>query len=240
MTAKWEVIEVGDQGLAAYVGAPEGDGPHPGVVVIQHAAGVDAVIQDTVRRLADAGFAAIAPDMFAHQGVNIGLSHEARQGRMRDAIAIADVNAAVSYLREHCDTAGQGIGIMGYCLGGRVTYMMAAVNPEFSAAADFYGGNALRPWGDGPSPFERTADISCPVLGLFGREDPNPSPEDVARFDAELTRLGKPHEFHVYDGTGHTFMSFDGRGYREEVAREAWERAIAWFQKYLVKERTAA
>ena len=131
MTAKWEVIEVGDRGLAAYVGAPEGAGPHPGVVVIQHAAGVDAVIQDTVRRLADAGFAAIAPDMFAHQDVNVGLSHEERQGRMRDAIAIKDVNATVAYLREHCDTAGQGIGIMGFCLGGRVTYMMAAVNSEF-------------------------------------------------------------------------------------------------------------
>ena len=235
MAAKWDAIAVEDQALAAYVALPDTPGPHPGVVVIQHAAGVDEVIKDAVRRLADAGFAAIAPDMFAHQDVNVATPHLDRQGRMQDSIVIKDVGGAVAHLRQR--TGDQGIGIVGFCLGGRVAYLMAAASSELRAAVDFYGGNFLRPWQEGPSPFDRTADVSCPVLGLFGLDDVNPSPEDVQKLDAEMTRLGKPHEFHSYESVGHIFMSFNGATYNEAVARDAWDRTIAWFRKHLVLAR---
>ena len=91
----------------------------------------------------------------------------------------------------------------------------------------------MRPWGEGPAPFELTDRIQCPVLGLFGEDDGNPNPADVAKLDAELTRLGKAHEFHSYPGAGHAFMSEGRPSYREDAANDAWQKCVAWFDKYL-------
>ena len=87
--------------------------------------------------------------------------------------------------------------------------------------------------GQGPAPIDQTPAITAPVLGLFGEEDGNPSPADVARIEAELNKHGKPHEFHMYPGCGHGFHC-DGRAsYRPEAAKNAWAKTIAWFDKYL-------
>jgi len=118
-------------------------------------------------------------------------------------------------------------------MGGRVAFMMAARNPELKAAVVFYGGNIMVPWGEGPAPFEQTGAIGGPVLGLFGNDDGNPSPADVAKIDAELTRLGKPHQFHGYAGAGHAFMSEGRPSYRAEAAADAWEKCVAWFRRHL-------
>jgi carboxymethylenebutenolidase len=97
----------------------------------------------------------------------------------------------------------------------------------------FYGGNIMVPWGEGPAPFDLAGGINCPLLGLFGEDDPNPNPEDVAKLDAELTRLGKMHEFHSYAGAGHAFMGAGRPMYREEAAKDAWERCVTWFRQHL-------
>jgi carboxymethylenebutenolidase len=89
------------------------------------------------------------------------------------------------------------------------------------------------PWGEGPAPFARTDRIGCPVLGLFGRDDTNPSPADVDKLDAELTRLGKAHEFHSYAGAGHAFMNEARPSFRPEAAEDAWARCLAWFGRHL-------
>ena len=82
-------------------------------------------------------------------------------------------------------------------MGGRVAYLMAAASKDFKAAITWYGGSCFRQWGDGPTPFERTAQISCPIQGHFGATDQNPTLEDMAKLDAELTKHGKAHEFYV-------------------------------------------
>ena len=102
------------------------------------------------------------------------------------------------------------------------------------AAAVFYGGNIMKALGEGPSPFERSAKIGCPVIGFFGIEDTNPSPEDVRKIDAELTRLGKWHEFHIYNDTHHAFQNIlNPDRYRERAARASWEELLAFFTMYL-------
>jgi carboxymethylenebutenolidase len=110
---------------------------------------------------------------------------------------------------------------------------MAARSDAFKAAVVCWGGNIMVPWGDGPAPFDLTGDITCPVLGLFGEEDPNPNPADVAKLDAELTRLDKVHEFHSYPGAGHAFMNELRPSYREEAAKDGWRRLVDWFDAYL-------
>jgi Dienelactone hydrolase and related enzymes len=97
----------------------------------------------------------------------------------------------------------------------------------------FWGGNIMNAWGDGPAPFALTDRIGCPVLGLFGEDDPNPNPADVARIDAEMTRSGKAHEFHSYPGAGHAFMNEPRPSYRPEAAADAWRRSVEWFDRYL-------
>ena len=89
------------------------------------------------------------------------------------------------------------------------------------------------PWGRGPAPFDLSDGINCPVLGLFGEDDPNPNPADVAKIDAELKRMGKEHEFHSYPGAGHAFMNEGRPSYRPESADDAWRRCLAWFGRYL-------
>jgi carboxymethylenebutenolidase len=118
-------------------------------------------------------------------------------------------------------------------MGGRAAYLTAASNSAFSAAIVFWGGNIMNSWGDGPTPFEQTDRISCPVLGIFGEDDPNPNPADVAKIDAEMTRFGKAHEFHSYRGAGHAFMNERRPSHRPEAAADAWRRSVEWFDRYL-------
>ncbi|HXF52150.1 MAG TPA: dienelactone hydrolase family protein [Dehalococcoidia bacterium] len=233
MPARWDTVQVDGAPMRCYVTVPEGPGPFPAVIVIQHAGGVDAFVQTMTDRIAEAGFVGVAPDLYHREDPSSADDPMTRMGRLRDRTIIADVNAAIEHAKTLPEFRADRIGITGFCMGGRVAYLMATKRPDLKAAVVFYGGNIFVPWGEGPSPFDGTADIACPILGLFGEDDPNPSPRDVARLDAELTRLGKPHEFHSYAGAGHAFMNEGRPSYRPEAARDAWQKCVAWFERYL-------
>ena len=126
----------------------------------------------------------------------------------------------------------QQIAVIGFCMGGRIAYLQAASDHSMKCAVVFYGGNIMKPWGDNPTPFSRTSEIGCPILGLFGGEDTNPSPEDVASIDAELVKHDKVHEFHSYSDAGHAFMNSMRPSYREDSGRDAWSKCIAWLNKH--------
>ena len=153
--------------------------------------------------------------------------------RLRDLNIQSDMDAAINHVRAMSDVRAGAIGVTGFCMGGRVAYMMAAHDQSLRAAVVFYGGHIMTSWGEGSSPYEATGEILAPVLGLFGADDGNPSPTDVARIDGELTRLGKAHEFHSYTGAGHAFMNEGRPSFRPDAATDAWTKAIAWFQRYL-------
>lgn len=233
MAGRWDTVQVDGGPMRCYVTIPGGAGPFPAVVVIQHAGGVDAFIQTMTDRIAEAGFVGIAPDLYHREDPGSADDPLTRMSRLRDVTIVADVNAAIDHVKTLPEARSDRVGITGFCMGGRVAYLMATKRPDLRACVVFYGGNIFVPWGEGPSPFDGTAAIACPVLGLFGEEDPNPSPADVARLDAELTRLGKVHEFHSYAGAGHAFMNEGRPSYRPEAARDAWEKCVAWFRRYL-------
>lgn len=234
MTAFVKTITVAGQGMAVYGALPESSGPHPGIVVIQHAPGVDTFMQTMVNRLADAGYAAVAPDLY-HRQTPAGFAGLERMGRLKDVEVEADVNATVAYLGDETGVDGARLGVIGFCMGGRVAYLAAAANPRFKAAVVYYGGNIRQVWGEGgPAPFARTAQIGCPVLAHFGAEDTNPSPQDMQALDAELTRHGKVHMFHVYPRAGHAFMNFtNAERYREAASEASWPRTLDFLAQYL-------
>ena len=239
MPASWVDINVDGSSMEGYLTQPEGDGPHPAVVVIQEIWGVNSHIQSVADRLPAQGYVGLAPAMFHRQGRMIAGLHEefpsaiSWMQQCTDAGIVADVSAAVDYLKGQSFVQSDKIGIVGFCFGGRVSYLAAASISDLAASVVFYGGNIMGSLGDGPSPFDRTSGIACPVLGLFGEEDANPTPDDVNTIDAEMTRLGKTHEFHQYAGAGHGFHC-DVRGsYRAEAAQDAWGKALAWFDANL-------
>ena len=233
MTTRWDSVTVDGETMRCYVAVPAGEGPFPAVVVIQHASGVDDFTQEMAGRFAAAGYVAIAPELYHRQDPESGEDPLTRMGRLRDVEVVRDVNAAIDHAGRLDEVAPDRIGIAGFCMGGRVSYLMATHLPSLRAAVVFYGGNIMVPWGEGPAPFDRTERIACSLLGLFGEQDTNPSPADVAKIDAELTRLGKQHEFHTYAGVGHAFMSAARPGYRQDVADDAWGKCLGWLQPHL-------
>ena len=233
MQSRWDEVSSDGNIMRCYVSAPEGSGPHPAVLVIQHAGGVDEFVRGMADRFGAEGYVAMAPDLYHREDPNLSDDPMTRMGRLRDITIVTDVNAAIEHMKALPEVVAGRIGITGYCMGGRVTYLMAATSPDLRAAVVCWGGNIMTSWGNGPAPFEITTRISCPVMGLFGEDDPNPSPADVAKLDAELTRLGKEHEFHSYAGAGHAFMNESRPSYREEAAKDAWEKCLGWLDRYL-------
>jgi carboxymethylenebutenolidase len=225
-----EPIQVDNQEMDLYVAVPSGSGPFPAIVVAQHGGGVDTFIRAMADKFAEAGYAAAAPDLYHRLG-----PHEARSiQHLKDVEMIADVQATVHFLQHHDAINGNAIGVTGYCMGGRVAYLMAAAVPQLKAAVPYYGGNIMVPWGDGGvAPFERTSDISCPILFHFGEEDANPSLADMEKLDAELTRHGKAHTFYTYPNAGHAFMDFTGERYREAAATASWPRTLDFLAQHL-------
>lgn len=232
MADRWDTVS-SDGDMRCYVTTPDGSGPFPTVVVIQHAGGVDEFVQVMTDRIAAAGFVGIAPDLYHRDDPNAGDDALTRMSHLRDTNIVADVNTAIEHAKTLPDTRDSKIGIIGFCMGGRVAYLLPAHNQELAVSVMFYGGNTMRSWGEGPTPFSLSERIGCPVLGLFGGDDGSPSPEEVAKIDAELTRLGKEHEFHSYTGAGHAFMSEGRPSYRDDAATDAWLKCIAWLERHL-------
>ncbi|MBM3941059.1 MAG: dienelactone hydrolase family protein [SAR202 cluster bacterium] len=244
MGSTWANIYVAGKNMPAYVSMPAGSGPYPAVVVIQHGPGVDGFVTGVCDRLAAEGYVAVAPSLYYRQASNPELEMPspsdpnfrdrmfAKIGQLKDKGIVIDVNATTSYLESLPNVNRAAIGITGFCMGGRLTYLMAASNPIFKAAAPFYGGNIMGSWGGGPTPFELSKNIRCPILFFFGNDDQNPSPADRQKLDAELTALNKPHTFVAYDGAGHGFMA-PGPNHREHAAKDAWPKLVEFFNQYL-------
>ncbi len=157
-------------------------------------------------------------------------------GGVPDGRLVGDVAGAARHLRSLESSNGR-VGVIGYCSGGRQS-VLAACRLSLEAAVDCYGAFVME------SPPEEIAlavtpivgllpDLSCPLLGLFGAEDRHPAPAEVARLDQELTRLGKEHEFHSYEGAGHGFFAAGRPSYRPEAAADGWERIWAFFDRQL-------
>jgi carboxymethylenebutenolidase len=226
--------------IDAYLARPLGAGPYPGVVVIHHMPGWDEATKEMARKFAHHGYTAISPNLHYREGKATPEENSASiraAGGMPDARTMGDVHGAIAYLRTLPYLNGK-VGIIGFCSGGRQVYLAACTLPGIDAAVDCYGGGVVTPSEEltprqPVAPIDYTKDLQCPLLGLFGREDRRPSPDDVAKNEAELKKFGKTYEFHMYDNAGHGFFSVDRPSYRQEAAVEGWKQVFRWFDKYL-------
>ena len=234
-----QTLDIQGSPMETLVFEPEGEGPFPGIVVAQHLpiahAGLekDPFTLDVGERLAAAGYACVIPFIFHWwpKEEDIAVKREA----FRDDWTVADLDAAYSLLTGMENVDAGRTAIIGHCWGGRVTWLGACHNPDYKAAAVLYGGRIKLAMGPGSVPLIDLADrIPCPMIGIFGNDDQNPSPADVDDLDAALNAAGVAHEFHRYDGAGHGFQDFvNEERYRKEASDDAWEKVLAFFDREL-------
>ena len=228
-----ENLQVDGQDMETHVSVPSGSGPFPAIVVIQAAGGVNDFITGVCDNLSAEGYAAVAPNLFHRLDPSIP-NGPPKARMLKDPEIVADVNITMDFLRGHPGIDGERIGITGFCMGGRVTWLAAASNPHFKATVPYYGGNIMVPWGEPEkTPFELADNIPCPILFHFGEIDENPSQDDMAKLDAELTRLGKAHQFYTYPGADHAFMDHTGPRYHKDAAEASWPRTLEFFAAHV-------
>jgi carboxymethylenebutenolidase len=229
----------GDQ-IEAYLARPLGPGPHGGVVVIHHMPGYDEETKEITRRFAAHGYAAICPNLYTREAPGASPDDAAAtaraQGGVPDDRLVGDVGGAAAYLRALSSSNGR-VGTIGYCSGGRQSFLAACSLP-IDAAVDCYGAFVAGTVPEGfplkVKPLLDIADgLSGPLLGLFGAEDSHPSPAETAELEATLTKLGKSFEFHTYDNAGHAFFAVNRPSYRPEAANDGWQRIWAFYGKHL-------
>jgi carboxymethylenebutenolidase len=222
--------------IEAYLATPLDDEPRGGVVVIHHLPGYDAATKEIARRFAAEGYDAVCPNLYSREAPGADPDDAAAlvraQGGVPDERLVGDVAGAAAALRA-LPTSNGKVGTIGYCSGGRHAFLSAAT-VDLQAAVDCYGAFVVGTPPEG-FPLKVTGlehlipSLRCPVLGLFGRDDSYPPPEDMERLDVMLMEAGKEHAFHWFDGAGHAFFSVDRPSYRPEAAKEGWRLILDFF-----------
>jgi carboxymethylenebutenolidase len=233
----------GGDRIAAYLATPLSGGPHPGVLVVHHMPGWDEATKEITRRFAAHGYVAICPHLHHREGGDAAPDDAAAASRARGGVPderfLGDAAGAIAHLRGPAGSSGK-VGAIGYCSGGRQTFL-AACNLDLDAAVDCYGGFVIEDPPEGlPLKMRPVIDqapkMRCPLLGLFGAEDGHPSPEHVRSTEEVLKANGKAYEFHTFEGAGHGFFATDRPSYRVEAANEGWRLIWAWFGRHLATE----
>ena len=230
----------GSDEVEAYLAVPSERGPRGGVIVLHHMPGWDRGTKEITRRFAEMGYDAVCPNLYWREAPGASPDDAAAAARARGGVPderlVGDLAGAAAHLRSLPSSNGR-VGVIGYCSGGRQA-VLAACNVDVDAAVDCYGAFVV---GEPPEGYpvqvtnlvEQLPALRCPLLGLFGNDDAYPSPEQVDELDRILTELGKPHEFHRYDGAGHAFFAADRPAYRPEAANDGWQRIAAFCAAHL-------
>jgi carboxymethylenebutenolidase len=224
--------------LRAELFLPAGEGPHPGVVVLHESFGLNDDIRRIAARFAQAGYAALAPDLYSH-GTRIVCLSRVMVDMLSGAAAreIADIHATREALAARAEVDPERIAVAGFCQGGGFA-LVAGTRPGFSAAAVNYG----------VVPADRSRlDGVCPVVASYGGSDRVVGRRMAERLERHLSALGVPHDVKTYDGAGHSFFSqVDGWqgwlarvptpmavGYDEQAAEDGWRRMLGFFDQHV-------
>lgn len=237
-------LPVGEESLPVFLILPDRL-PAPAVMIIHDIFGPNAFYHDLARRLADAGFIAALPDFFFRQGpIPEGDMQAARErgGRVDQAKTFDDIEATLLWLRDHESGNGR-FGTVGMCWGGSMVMLAAGRDPAPQAAVPFYGfpvrertpNFAILPIDE-----SEVAGIGSPMLGFWGDQDSGVGMDNVRAYDQKLDTYDKPHEFIIYPGLGHAFLTFDPQSAAYEQSQDAWRRTLAFLRRQLGPDGSAA
>jgi len=236
-TAEYEIrtetttTTVADDGtsLPLYVARPDRPGPHAGVIVIQEIFGVNAHIRDVTNRFARAGYTAVAPVIFHRTDPTFEGSYTDHQAAMPHAQALtpeslsADLRAAYAWLTSPDLGQATAVASVGYCLGGRTSFLAATVTP-LTAAVSYYGGRMA---------LERAGDVACPMLFFWGGKDKGIPLEQVRATEDAMVAAGKPYTSVVFSEAEHGFFCDARAAYNPDAARQAWAHTLAFLASHI-------
>jgi carboxymethylenebutenolidase len=207
-----------------YLVSPDGGGPFPGVVVIHEAFGLNDHIRDVTRRLAGAGYAALAADLFTGRNRAVCMARY-MAGMLLGSVnryGVDDLKASLTYLAKRSEVDPHRLGAIGFCMGGGFAVAWACTDSRLKAIAPFYGVN--------PRPLE-IVKRSCPVVGSYpGRDFTAGSGRAL---DKALAHHGIAHDIKIYPETRHSFFNDQGRAYDKEAADDSWHRVLDFFGEKL-------
>lgn len=214
--------------LNGYYVFPEGAGPFPGVIVIHEAFGLNDNIKGIARRFAEAGYAALAVDLFTGRN-RVVCMFRFFGGMVFNSLehgGIQDLKASLNYLTRQPNVDAARVGAIGFCLGGGLAIAWACTEGGLKVVAPFYGQN--------PRPLEAVARV-CPVVGSY--PDPDFSTIAGRKLDETLDTYNIPHDIKIYPGTRHSFFNESRGAYNAEASADAWERTLSFFKQYLESTR---
>lgn len=238
LTAGEVRIPVKDGVIPGYRACPSKGHGFPIALVVQEIFGVHEHIKDICRRLAHAGYCAVAPELFARQGdvskmtdVNEILTKVV--SKVPDAQVMSDLDATANWAAKasHGDIAR--IAIVGFCWGGRIVWLYAAHNPKLKTGAAWYGRlegdkNEMTP----KNPIDFAGAFNTPIIGFFGGKDTGISQESVDKMRVALQVVGNPSQIIVYPDAQHGFNADYRPSYNQADAQDAWKKMLVWFKKY--------
>lgn len=227
--------------LKGAVAKPEGKGPHPGIVVIMEAYGLNGHIRESLQLLASHGYWAVAPDIYHGHVYSYSDSANAMAelARLRDPQVMSEVEQALDYMGTFPEVRKDAIGITGFCMGGRYTFLAMATFPgRFHAGVAFYGGSIGNTTKDGlgrSGVLDRAASIEHPILLLYGADDPSIPHDEHARITDTLSRHKKEYQLAVFQNAGHAFFNWDRTNFSRTAANRAWRTASRFFEIHLAR-----
>jgi carboxymethylenebutenolidase len=216
-----------DTAINGYVARPKAEGTYPGVIVIHENRGLTDHIRDVARRLAKAGYIALAPDLASRGGGTATVGADKITGYFANSKPeelIKDLNSAVDFLGQQSGIKADSYGVVGFCFGGAYTLRLAAANPKMAAAVCYYGVT--------PEPADQMSATNAAILGQYGGNDARVN-GTIPALEQAMQTAGKTYEKQIYEGANHAFNNDTGQNYNQEAAVAAWQRTLDWFEKYL-------
>ena len=215
--------------LGGYLTRPKGDVARAAVVVIHGWDGINDHVRDVARRLAKAGYVALAPDLLSRQGGTSSFSSSeaaiAAGRKLDDEMITNDLTGGINYLKGQSFVGANKIGVIGFCWGGGKALLFTTRSKDLAASVIYYGSN--------PPNLEDVKNITAPVLGQYGGADERIT-SAVPKLEEVMKKYGKSFEYKVYPGAPHGFNSDTSpQNFREEAAKEAWGRTLEFFKKHL-------
>jgi carboxymethylenebutenolidase len=241
MQTQWLTLHTSDGPMRAYYAAPDGAGPGPGVVVLQEAFGVNRYVRSVCDRLADAGFAAIAPELFHRTGAHVELAYTDMEKVMTLLKALTlpqveeDCGAAVAALRARVEVDPKRLGVVGFCFGGYAA-VLTGLTTAVAAVVAFYPGGLCeaRPGRQTPPLLDRIPQLRAATLMNFGEADQGITPANVSAIKAALEQSPAQHRVNVYPGAKHGFHSDDrADAFHPQAAEDAWHATLGWLRDML-------
>jgi len=231
---KTEMVTFKGNGDApGYLARPTAAGNYPGVVVIQEWWGVDDHIKNVTERFARKGYVALAPDLYRGQVAKEPSDAQRLVMTVQQDQAMKDIQGAVDYLNQQDFVSPKNkVGVIGFCFGGGLAMMMSYKGTGIGAVSVLYGTAK-------PTDAD-LQNVKVPVLGMYGDKDQNFTVEGITHWADVLKQAGKINQMVIYKGAPHAFFNDTRDSYRDLAAKDAWERTLAWFGRFLVEGEVSA